>query len=787
MHFDHVLPLRGEADIFLDPPTDHQKRSLLTCLSIRRTAQSLDLSRSTTSSSLTLFHRLTERTGVVDETEEAISAITCLFLGGKMEDSPKKLADIIVSYAQHCHTPLPSLFPSLSVSSILPSVTNLSLTTPNSPVLNPHHQEVSLQLQAIKTRVFSQERTVLEILKFDIAFEHPYQFVQECAEQLGFGEEPEVVERAIMWIHDSFLIPLCAHFSPRSIASACVLTSHQWKQQQTPPSQERSQVTSPSAASVLCPKLPTASSISPRLQLSPPTMPAIRTPSPTTPVAQIQAPTLTVTIPTTPTPTTPKSKTPPTSRLNTHTNPTKSQQQPSPPNRTPRVPRPKSQPLPSPDLLTCISKQLSSLSQFLRANPKLSTMNIFSRPRPQQTAVPQTPSPVQKRRHSFVHQQPSPQLRPQPQPQSQTQPQPPPQQKRRFSDSPNFPLPSQTVAHNNNQLPSFLPPPDPQFQPLQEPPLPSIDTFPSSIPSSTPQRAHSIPSPFQLPPSLPPSSNLFPHNTYPLRSRSHSFHPYLSNPIFPPSEPTPQFPHFSTSLPPLQPSHIQPLAYTQEQQPQQPQQPQPPAPAFDYTSPIIPNRRNRPSLLQPQSQSQPQLRTQSQLQLHPPSQLKLELEPHPQPQPQPQPQLQLQLQPQLQPQPQRQQPPPLTLPQPQLQPQFQDFGHHEERQPFLPLVQPFQSSLHLSSVSPERAPFSARPAEKREPPLHLSQEPHTARELSSHSVRESPSHAAVRRCTIFPFVLHGSPSQGDSGELQVAQPDVFTPPRAKRQRIHDEG
>lgn len=117
-----------------------------------------------------------------------VTACACLFLAGKVEETPKKCKDIIKKAS-----------------------TLLSSSKMTSFGEDP------------KEEVITMERILLKTIKFDLQVDHPYRFLIEYAKSLksnGSIPKEQVVQKAWNFINDSLETTLCLQWEPEIIAVA---------------------------------------------------------------------------------------------------------------------------------------------------------------------------------------------------------------------------------------------------------------------------------------------------------------------------------------------------------------------------------------------------------------------------------------------------------------------------------------------------------------------------------------------------------------------------------------
>lgn len=121
-----------------------------------------------------------------------VTACCCLFLAGKVEETPKKCRDIIV--------------------------------TARSMVPNTKFQAFSEDARKAKEEVMTLESILLQTIKFDLEVEHPYNFLVTYAKCL-IGEKVKIqkmVQMAWNFVNDSLSTTVCLQWEPEIIAVALI-------------------------------------------------------------------------------------------------------------------------------------------------------------------------------------------------------------------------------------------------------------------------------------------------------------------------------------------------------------------------------------------------------------------------------------------------------------------------------------------------------------------------------------------------------------------------------------
>ncbi|KAH7729229.1 cyclin domain-containing protein [Aphelenchoides avenae] len=118
-----------------------------------------------------------------------VTALGCLFLAGKVEETPKKCKDICAKAAEHN----PSVFSS----------------------------------KTLVEEVFAIEKQMLQTLRFDLHVEHPYTFLLQYAKPLKLDKQQKalLVQTAWTFINDSQSTTLCLLWEPEIVAIALMYLS----------------------------------------------------------------------------------------------------------------------------------------------------------------------------------------------------------------------------------------------------------------------------------------------------------------------------------------------------------------------------------------------------------------------------------------------------------------------------------------------------------------------------------------------------------------------------------
>lgn len=161
-----------------------------TCDFLQKAGIKLRLPQVTIATGIVYFHRFYARKSF-KEYDMFTTGVCCLFLSGKVEETPKKLRDVI-------------------------KVTHM-LRTKN---------KVDLQIDSkeyieIRDDILMRERIVLQTIAFDLTVEHPYKFLLSNIKKLFAGDK-ELAQVAWNFVNDSLRTSLCLQYRPSVIASAAI-------------------------------------------------------------------------------------------------------------------------------------------------------------------------------------------------------------------------------------------------------------------------------------------------------------------------------------------------------------------------------------------------------------------------------------------------------------------------------------------------------------------------------------------------------------------------------------
>jgi len=159
----------------------------ITCAFLQDAGMQLRLPQLTIATAVVFFHRFFVRHKLRDF-ERMIIAATCLFLAAKVEETPKKLKDVI----------------------------EIMYTIKYKKEIKPD----SMEFQQLKDQILTNELIVLQTIAFDLTVEHPYKFLLTYVK--GIKGNRQLAQVAWNFVNDSLRTTLCLQFKPQLIASAAI-------------------------------------------------------------------------------------------------------------------------------------------------------------------------------------------------------------------------------------------------------------------------------------------------------------------------------------------------------------------------------------------------------------------------------------------------------------------------------------------------------------------------------------------------------------------------------------
>lgn len=170
---------------------------------IQRAGMELRLPQMTIATALIFFHRYFTVKSFAD-TDHFTLAIAACFLAGKVEDTPKKLKDTVMTMQR------------LRLRAENPSQEE-SLWPPPTPGKKP--EDTPEYLRVLKD-VLQTELELMKTLNFDLNVEHSYKYVLAYAKQLG--AERDLAQVAWNFCNDSLRTRLCVQYRAKPLAAGAI-------------------------------------------------------------------------------------------------------------------------------------------------------------------------------------------------------------------------------------------------------------------------------------------------------------------------------------------------------------------------------------------------------------------------------------------------------------------------------------------------------------------------------------------------------------------------------------
>jgi len=163
-----------------------QECRLTTCAFLQESGQKLRLPQLSIATAIVFYHRFYARESY-ENYERFQVATTCLFLASKVEETPKKLRDVIVETYKVQH----------------------------STVQPPESDQ---ELWRLKEQVLICERELLRVLGFDLSVEHAYRPLLAYVKSISGPRD--LAQIAWNFINDSLRTTVCLQYAPRCLAAA---------------------------------------------------------------------------------------------------------------------------------------------------------------------------------------------------------------------------------------------------------------------------------------------------------------------------------------------------------------------------------------------------------------------------------------------------------------------------------------------------------------------------------------------------------------------------------------
>jgi len=212
-----------EASMGANPVAEAHERQQM-CAFIQHTGERLGLPQLAIATAVVFFHRFFACATTSRATDKFAAATACLFLAGKVEETPKRL-----------HSVLPEAF-----AARYPSLKRLDVN--------------SDEYEKLRQHVLATERAVLSAIAFDLTVQHPYTSLLAIIKRLlpadadahedfdsaaalshssassvkkptgaGTQDRRQLAQMAWNFINDSLRTTLCLQYEPKQIALAAVL------------------------------------------------------------------------------------------------------------------------------------------------------------------------------------------------------------------------------------------------------------------------------------------------------------------------------------------------------------------------------------------------------------------------------------------------------------------------------------------------------------------------------------------------------------------------------------
>eukprot|EP01116_Phalansterium_solitarium_P020137 TRINITY_DN5850_c0_g2_i1.p1 TRINITY_DN5850_c0_g2~~TRINITY_DN5850_c0_g2_i1.p1 ORF type:complete len:627 (-),score=115.36 TRINITY_DN5850_c0_g2_i1:258-2138(-) len=176
------------------------------CTFLQKVGQKLRLPQLTIATSIIFFHRFFSRHRL-RESDPYVIGVTCLFLAAKVEETPKKLREVIEVAFTHLYQ---ELLPPKEFKLDSPEYTQL------------------------REKILSHELVILQTVGFDLTIEHPYSHLVRYVKTLHGNDKDlaqQLAQASWNFVNDSLLTTLCLQFKPHIIASAAICLASKYLKQ----------------------------------------------------------------------------------------------------------------------------------------------------------------------------------------------------------------------------------------------------------------------------------------------------------------------------------------------------------------------------------------------------------------------------------------------------------------------------------------------------------------------------------------------------------------------------
>uniref|UniRef100_A0A6B2LE09 Cyclin-like domain-containing protein n=1 Tax=Arcella intermedia TaxID=1963864 RepID=A0A6B2LE09_9EUKA len=186
---DHLPRTSGREEAIA---AEYRKHS---CLFLQQVGVTLHLPQATIATALFYFHQFFDLHDF-SHFDRIFIAISCLFLAGKVEETPKKLKDVIFSSHKVIHD------------TFHPQQKYMQLTIESPEFLD------------FREKILFGESIVLQCISYDFVVNHPYQYLLQYLRKMN--ADKMVAQSAWNLVNDSLRTRLCLQYEPQKIACAAL-------------------------------------------------------------------------------------------------------------------------------------------------------------------------------------------------------------------------------------------------------------------------------------------------------------------------------------------------------------------------------------------------------------------------------------------------------------------------------------------------------------------------------------------------------------------------------------
>jgi len=167
------------------------------CAFLSEAGGSLKMPQLTIATATIFFHRFFAIHSMKNFDKDAVS-MTCLFLAGKVEETPRKLKNVIDNCWKILHN----------------------------KNINEKDKESEEYLR-LREQVLLHEFLLLQTLEFDLTIEHPYKHLLVVMKYLK--ADKELAQFAWNFVNDSLRTTVCLQYAPNIIALACIYLAAKYR------------------------------------------------------------------------------------------------------------------------------------------------------------------------------------------------------------------------------------------------------------------------------------------------------------------------------------------------------------------------------------------------------------------------------------------------------------------------------------------------------------------------------------------------------------------------------